>query len=615
MRHVVFYTLGNTFFKLRLCNSPSQICTNHYQHQLFQNFKAFSILNTPVEKYPLKEIEFQYNNSIEYHHFSHLLQNCLDNGDVLSGSSIHTHLIKLNPNGFISIWNKLLNLYCKSKQIQRSLQLFEEMPQRDVVSFNTIISTSFRCNRGLFEGLKLFSKMKRENIGPNHITLSVLIGACSSTSMNLVTLVHGQAIRYGFNSDHFVGSALVDTYAKQMRLEEAICAFDEIVELDLVSWNIMIDSFVRNGCKEQALKIFSSLRNEGVEFDSFTLSSMTKTCSDSRDLNRGMEIHGCVIKAGLTSETPTSNALITMYSKCEEGMNSATKVFEGIQAPNIISWTAIIAGFMQNGQNEEAIRFYRRMLRAGMKENEFSFASILPAYSSLASLEQGMQVHARITKSRFESDISVGNALIDMYFKCGSLLDAKMVFETMANRDVVSWTVMITGFGQHGEGNEALEILKTMTSEGFKPDDVTFLGGLSACSHCGLVDEGLQIFRSMIDLYGIKPRREHLACVIDMLGRAGRLEEAEIFIEDMGLGSEAFVWEALLGACRIHGEMELGQRAAEKIMELEPKRNGPYMLLSNIYADRGLWEDKEKVRESFGLSGLKKKAGRSWVTF
>ncbi|MCL7032533.1 hypothetical protein MKW94_000403 [Papaver nudicaule] len=588
-----------------------------FVHCLNHHFRTFSVFNnhTSVPKYPSNEFEFQPQNSINYTHFSQCLQYCLHDDNFLLGSSVHTHLIKVRPNGSMSLWNKLLHFYCKYSQMQLCLQLFKEIPYRDVVSFNTIISASFRSNGSLREGIELFSKMKRENVEPNHITLSALIRACtaSSASMNLAEIFHGQAIRYGFCFNRFVGSSLLDNYGKQMKLKEAKHAFDDIMEVDLVSWNILIDCFARNGCKEQAMKTFLKLRSEGVEFDSFTLASILKTCSDSRDLNRGMEIHGCVIKAGLSSETPTGNALITMYSKCEQESISAVKIFERTKAPNIISWTAIIAGFMQNGQNKEAIEFYERMIRIGMKENQFTFASILPAYSGLTRLEQGMQVHGRIIKSGFVSDILVGNALIDMYFKCGNLIEAKMIFETMEKRDVVSWTMMITGFGQHGKGKEALDILRTMSNEGFKSDDITFLGGLSACSHGGLVDEGLQIFRLMVDHHGLKPRKEHFACLIDMLGRAGRLKEAEIFIQEMGVGSEVFVWEALLGACSIHGEIELGERSAEKIMKLEPKRNQPYVLLSNIYADRGLWEDKEKVRERLGMSGLKKESGNSWI--
>ncbi|KAF9592415.1 hypothetical protein IFM89_014905 [Coptis chinensis] len=487
------------------------------------------------------------------------------------------------------------------------------MPERDVVSFNTIIKAYVRGNIVL-EAFRVYVGMQGEDVKPNHITLSTLIGARGLVLSPVMEVIHAQAIRYGLCSNEFVGSALIDGYAKKMRLEDCLRAFDEITELDLVSWNIMIDGCVRNGSGQHAMRVFSRLQREGVNYDGFTLTSIIKTCSEPRDLDGGMQLHCCVIKSGLACETPIGNALITMYSKCEEGMMSPINIFEGIPAPNIISWTAMVAGFMQNGLNNEAICFYQRMLRGGVKENEFSFASILPAYSSLASLEQGTQVHARILKSPHGLDVTVGNALIDMYFKCGSLEDARLVFGTMERRDVVSCTVMITGLGQHGMGKEAVEILETMISEGMRPDAVTFLGSLSACSHGGLVDKGLQVFKSMIDVHCVKPRREHYACVVDMLGRAGRLKEAEDFIVDMGIESDVLAWESLLGACRTHGEIELGERSADKIMKLSPKTDGSYVLMANIYADRGLWDEKGKMRERLGIGVLKKEAGSSWVT-
>ncbi|PIA33746.1 hypothetical protein AQUCO_04000068v1 [Aquilegia coerulea] len=598
-----YHTLRNT----SLFDLPK-----HHINQLilYNNFKTFSSLtNSSVRhRHPFEQLE--YNS---YYHLSNALQDCISAHDIRTGVSIHTQLIKLNPDGLISLWNKLLNLYCKCKHILHCRLLFDQMPQRDVVSFNTIITAYTRSDYGIREGLLLYVRMQEDGIKPNHITFSTLVGARGVASSQSMEVLHAQAIQYGLSSNEFVGSSLVDGYAKRMRLEDSIRAFNEIAELDLVSWNIMIDVCVRNGHDQHALRVFSSLRLKGVQFDGFTLSSVIKTCSEPRELGQGMQLHGCAIKAGLASETPISNALITMYSKCEKRMLSSMKVFEGILAPNIISWTAMVAGFMQNGLNEDAIGLYQKMLRYEVKENEFSFASILPAYGGLARLEQGMQVHARIVKSSLGLDISVGNALIDMYFKCGSLPDAKLAFKTMERRDVVSWTVMVTGLGQHGEGKEAIDILKAMISEGMRPDAVTFLGSLFACSHGGLVEEGLQVFRSMINVHNVKPRREHYACVVDMLGRAGRLEEAEQFIVDMGIESDVLVWEALLSACRTHGERELGERSAQKIKELDPKNDGPYVLLANIYADKGLWEDKGRVRESLGVCGLKKEAGSSWV--
>ncbi|KAK9091642.1 hypothetical protein Sjap_024819 [Stephania japonica] len=488
------------------------------------------------------------------------------------------------------------------------------MPDRDTVSYNTFVSAYARRDRGVVECVQLFIRMQEECVKPNHITMSALIGASATLrDLYLVEVMHGLVIQCDWSTNEFVGSALVDAYAKRARLEDAVRAFEEISEADLVSWNVMINGCACNGSKELALSVFSRMRHEGLPLNSFTLASMTKICSEPSDLSRGMQLHGCIVKAGLQHETPVSNALITMYSKCEEGMMSAKYIFERTPWPNIISWTAMISGFMQNGQSDDAVRVYQRMLRAAVQENEFSFGSVLPAYSSFARLEQGIQVHARIIKSRFGLDMSVGNGLIDMYSKCGSLADAKRVFTTMERRDVVSWTTIITAFGQHGKAREALEILGTMTSEGFKPDAVTFLGVLSACSHGGLVDDGLRVFRLMIDDHGVKPHMRHYACVVDMLGRAGRLNEATKFIEDMGIQSDGLVWEALLSACRIHGEVELGARAAENLMQLKPSKDGAYVLLANIYADRGLWDDKGKVRERLDSSQLKKDTGHSWV--
>ncbi|KAK2970082.1 hypothetical protein RJ640_006555 [Escallonia rubra] len=580
-------------------------CNFHYHVYSLQPFTTSSSMNFSIKRDPYQNV--QHNPiSVTVHYLSYVIEESLDTGDPRAGLSVHTHLTKLYFNGYTSLWNKLLNLYCKCGQLAYAWKVFETMPERNVVSFNTMVLGCIRNGYAL-QALSLYTEMGREkNVSPNHITLAGLIGACDGV---LVTSLHAQAFRYGWCCNEYVGSSLVDVYTKEMHLEDAVRAFHEIAELDLVSWNIMIDGCVRNGSKERALKMFARMIQEKVEFDGFTLTSVVKTCLESRNLDLGMLVHGSALKVGLSSGTPISNALITMYSKCEMGMTSAKKIFEGILAPNIISWTAIIAGFMQNGQNEEAIGLYRSMLRAGMQENDFTFASILPAYSNMANLEQGRQIHARIAKSWFGLDLSVNNALLDMYSKCGDLDEAHLVFWTMGNHDKVSCTTMITGLGQHGKGREALEILKEMESEGLKPDDVTFLASLSACSHGGLVNEGIWLIKTMVDVYDLKPRREHLSCAVDMLGRAGRLNEAESFIKDMGMESDVFAWEALLGACRLHGETALGEKSAKMIVDVQPEGHVPYVLLANIYAEQELWEDKGVVRENLVVSGSKEVCG------
>ncbi|KAK1301593.1 putative pentatricopeptide repeat-containing protein [Acorus calamus] len=543
--------------------------------------------------------------------------------DPRIGSAVHARLVKSRPDWRDhSPWNKLLQLYCRCESIQVSRKLFDAMPVRDSASFNTLISAYTRGgHRRVEEAFKLYSLMREDDVRPDKITFSLLLGACARRSdLRLSKQLHCQAVKSGLASEKFVGSSLSDTYSKCLILEDSIRAFDEIDGADLVSWNVVIDGCARHGSKEHAVRLFTQMRRHcqcpGFGFDAFTLTSVVKTCYNPCELVLGMSLHGCAIKAGLTAETPVANSLVTMYSKCEKGMESAKRVFETISTPDIISWTAMISGFAKNGLGEEAVGVYQEMLGTGARENDFCFAGVLPAIAGMASLEGGRQVHARICKSKFGLDMSVNNALIDMYFKCGNIGDARSAFGTLKFRDFVTYTVMIMGLGQHGLGKDALEMLKEMEDhDGLEPDGVTLLAALSTCSHNGLVEDGLCIFNSMVDgRRKVKPKREHYACVVDMLGRAGKLSEAENFIKESGIESEAFAWGTLLSACMIHGDSEVGERAAERLKELQPKRDGAYVQLSNIYAEKEMWAEKGDVRQGLDVSGLHKETGRSWVS-
>ncbi|GAB4832413.1 hypothetical protein Ancab_006430 [Ancistrocladus abbreviatus] len=592
----------------RLLNSGStQLKYLHDHLSAFSKHGTTFSTTYHTERHPLANSQVQSKNPRLFGQFYRVLQDCILSGDLRAAKSVHNLLIKFNFIGFMPIWNKVLTLYCRHGNSDAACYLFDNMSQRDVVSYNAIISADTR-DGNVRKAVYLYSVMREEDIYPNHITLATLIRALPSGDV-----VHAQVVRYGLSCNEFVGSSLVDGYAKKGRLDDAIRAFGEIAALDLVSWNIMINGCAINNSKDDALRMFSWMLVEIMVLDGFTLTSVIKTCSEPKDLYCGMLLHGIAVKTGLAIETPLCNSLITMYSKCEEVMTSAEKIFAGIDLPNIISWTAMVAGCMQNEQNEEAIGIYRKMLESDVEENHFSFASILPAYGNLANLDQGRQIHARIVKSWFGRDISVNNALIDMYSKCGSFADANLLFLTMESHDIVSYTAMITCFGQHGKGREAIDILQNMIGEGLVPDNVTFLGCLAACSHSGLLDEGIQVFRMMVDVYHQRPAREHFSCLIDILGRAGRLKEAERFIYCMGIESDVVVWETLLGACSVHRERDLAEQSAERIKELQPERHGPCVLLANIYADRELWEDKGAVRERLGAGGLRKEAGHSMI--
>ncbi|CAA7402461.1 unnamed protein product [Spirodela intermedia] len=552
------------------------------------------------------------------------LQEALDARDLSFGVPVHALLVKAPAHfaGSLSLWNKLLNLYGRCGQNRTTMRLlFDEMRERDVVTFNTMISSCLRSgdNREVARAVELYSLMRGGGIKPNNITLSMLLAAssCSPAPLCLVEQIHAQSVKMELAGDGFVGSALVSGYSRFHSLEQANRVFDRMDQVDAVGWNILIDSCARSGTAERTVEIFSRMRRQDGEnetIDGFSLTSVLKTCSEPKYLRLGTQIHACAFKAGFSSETPIGNALITMYSKCQKCKESMAAVFQTIPQPNIISWTAMISGLMQIERHEEAISFYMDMLRMGFAENEFSFASVLPAFSGLASLQNGRQIHGRVAKSAHGIDVAVGNALVDMYFKCGSLEDGQRVFRTMKNHDVVSWTAMIGGLGQHGKAREALEVLQEMVAGGYKPDSVTFLAGLSACSHGGLVNDGFKIFHSMTSIYRIKPMKEHYASLIDLLGRAGKLEDAARFIAEMGLDSDPLAWETLLGACRIHGDTPLGEISAKKIMELEPQKEGAYVMLSNIYAEKRMWEQKGILRHTLDATGLKKDVGYSWST-
>ncbi|GAB2232823.1 hypothetical protein Droror1_Dr00011882 [Drosera rotundifolia] len=543
-----------------------------------------------------------------YHQLNQILQQCNLFDDPRPLKSAHCVLLMGMFDGYVSVWNKLLRCYVERGWFGYARNVFDEMSERDVVSYNTMISGNIR-EGNVGEAVRVYGLMRKGDVWPNYITLASLVGVLS-----LGGVVHGHAIRCGWSGNRFFGSSLVDMYSKRGRLDCAIKAFEEIRELDLVSWNIVIDGCASNRSNGEALRLFVEMMNRDFSFDGFTLTSVMKTCLEPRDLYHGRLLHGIATKAGFSFETPLNNSLITMYSKCEKGMTSAEKIFLGTPEPNVISWTAMIAGYMQNEQNVNAIRFYRRMLEMGVQENEFSLASVLPAFSNLAELDQGRQIHARVIKSRFKSDLTVNNALVDLYSQCGSLADAHTVFLSMERHDVVSYTAMIGSFGKHGRGREALDILNRMISRRLVPDDVAFLGCLSACSHCGLLDEGTRVLQMMINVYRHRPKREHISCVVNMFGRAGKLREAEKFICDMGMESDLVVWETLLGACMVHGDMELGEKSARRVMELQPERHGPYVALANMYADRELWNDKETLREHLSPNRTDREVGYSRIT-
>lgn len=358
--------------------------------------------------------------------------------------------------------------------------------------------------------------------------------------------------------------------------------------------------------------LYHQMQLAGVKPNLATVVTVLPACAHLSSLQQGKRFHSYIIRSGLDSHVSVANSLIDMYCKCKD-IEAAHILFYEMPKRDVVSWSVMISGYAQSGLGREALRLFCQMRLTDIKPNSATIISVLPACAQLAGLHQGKCIHASIIRNGFDSDISVGTALLTMYAKCGSIELARRLFEKMRVRDVVSWSAMITGYGMHGYSEEAIMLFSDMKREGMKPDHVTFIGVLSACSHTGLVDKGWQYFDSMKREYFITPRVEHYACMVDLLGRAGQLDEAYNFIKRMPVEPDASVWGSLLGACRIHRNIELVKCVSEHLIELEPENIGNYVLLSNIYAASGRWDDVAKVRTILKGKGLKKSPGCSWI--
>jgi len=603
-----------------------------------------------------------------------LLQECVKKKALSEGKLLHTHITHSGfvPNAYL--WNSLLNMYVKCDSLMDASKVFEEMPERDVFSW-TVIIAAYARNGFSREALDLFYQMQQTGVRPDQFTIPSVLPACAHlAALQQGMEIHEKIIRSGFQSDVVVGNALVDMYAKCRCLEDARSVFDKMPERNVVSWTAMIAGYAQNGHSEEALEFFREMQSVGLKPNMNTFTSILPACTNLGALEQGKEIQEEMIRSGFQSNVFLESALVDMYAKCGDlwdarhvfdkmrqrnavswtaiiagymqsgnedealklfekmpkrdvvswtvmiagyahnrHVDKAMDLFREMPEPDVDSWTAMIAGYAQNGHNLEALKLFHEMKLSGMRPHSKTFVSILPVCANLAALEQGVEIHDEIIRSGFQSDIFVTNALIDMYAKCGSIEKARDLFNKMHRRTAVSWTVMISAYAMNGCGKDALRLFEQMQHSGMKPDDVTLVCVLSACCHAGLVDEGRKIFDCMNQFYLITPSMEHYGCMVDLFGRAGHLDEALDFINKMPIKPDATVWGCLLGACRVHNNIKLGKQVAEHLFHLTPRNAAPYVLLSNIYAAAGMWDEIEKVRKMMRDRDVKKMPGCSWI--
>ncbi|KAL7238809.1 hypothetical protein ACSBR2_004832 [Camellia fascicularis] len=542
-----------------------------------------------------------------------LLRMCSSNSLLSRGEQIHAHAIKtqFDSNAFVN--TGLVDMYAKCSCIVEAQYIFEATPDRKSHVLWTAMITGYSQSNDGLRAIKCFRDMQAEGVVSNQYTFPSVLTACAAVSdRSFGAQVHGHIIQTGFEANMFVESALVDMYAKCGDLNSARRALETMEGDNVVSWNSMVVGCVRQGFEEEALLLFKKMHARDMGIDDFTYPSILNSCASIKDMKNAKSVHCLIVKTGFEDYKLVSNALVDVYAKGED-LCSAFEVFNHMTDKDVISWTSLVTGYAYNGSHEIALKLFCEMRLVGVEPDQIVIASVLSACAELTVLEFGQQVHANFMKLGLESTLSVDNSLVAMYAKCGCIEDANKVFNLMRIRDVITWTALIVGYAQNGKGKDSLALYNEMIVSGTKPDFITFIGLLFACSHAGLVEQGRKYFESMDKVYGIKPGPDHYACIIDLLGRSGKMNEAKELLNQMDVEPDATVWKALLSACRVHGNLELAERAAKALFELEPQNAVPYVLLSNIYSAAGFWDDAARLRRLMKSRGVCKEPGRSWI--
>ncbi|KAL5990999.1 hypothetical protein ACLOJK_011905 [Asimina triloba] len=542
--------------------------------------------------------------------FNVVLQACTDLAAVDTGKQVHGLVVRAGFGEDSRAENCLIAFYSNCGLLDEAQKVFVRMKSPDLVSFTSMIA-GFSKN-GLFKpAARLFDQMLRMGLQPNEYTVTTILAACDFV---LGEQIHAYMIKNLLHQSLYAASSLIDFYSKNALVEGAKLVFRELEARNVVTWSTMISCYLKNGYANKAMDLFFRMVYSGIKPNEFTLAAAVGACGFSPEsICLGQQLHCLIIKMNLAMENHIFNALLTMYARNGK-IVELERLFGRIQNPDIVSWSAVVSGYYQNGLCEKSASMLCFMHRNGAQPNEHGFSSALSSCAGPALLGQGRQFHGLALKLGCDFDVCVGNALVNMYAKCGDIDAASLAFDGMPMHDVMSWNTLIHGYAYHGHGMKALQVFDEMVGSGFiLPNHSTFVGLLNACSHVGFVDEALRYFKAMDSHYGIEPSISHYACMVDVMGRAGRFDEAVEIIHEMPFEPDSLIWKTLLGSCRIHKNLGLGKLAAKKAIELSPQDAANYVLLSNLHATCEAWDGVERTRKMMQENGVKKDAGGSWI--
>ncbi|CAH9097074.1 unnamed protein product [Cuscuta europaea] len=544
-----------------------------------------------------------------------VLSACSSLGAARTGKEIHARIFRADKlfNSFVS--NCLVNFYGKCGLLKSARFVFDAILEPNTVTWASLLSCHCQCGE-YEEGLRIFLKALREGVLVNEFICGSALVACAAMECLWLGIeIHCLIVKCGVKMDQYIITGLVNFYVKCGQLGLARKAFNTEGAPDLHAWTALIGGFVHLGKSREAVDLFCSLLSSGMKPSERTYASVLGTFAVTEESQAGKQLHSSIIKYGFNSFTFVCNALVDFYSK-NNLIDESLKIFQEMTEYDIVTWNTFLAGYIRSGHYDQAIKILQKMLfEVGLIPNLHTYSSILSICGELPAVEWGKQVHCRSLKPRFDSNVVVGSALIDMYAKCGRLDDARKVFDILPCKNLVSWNTMLVGYAHHGFGLEALEVYSLMQENGVNPNDITFIGVLCACGHGGLLEEGLDHFNSMRTKYGITPRTEHLACMVNLFARKGHIRRAYDFIMNFSGKPDKVVWRCLLSGCFTNNDYILGSSAAKEILKIDPNDASAHIMLSNIYARLNMWDEAAEMRKIMKKKELKKETGYSWMEF
>ncbi|KAK4403462.1 Pentatricopeptide repeat-containing protein [Sesamum angolense] len=577
-------------------------------NSMINGFCENGLWRNGLQLYPLAKSERLELGSTT---FSSVLTACSQGEDIEFGCQLHCDVVKTGFESDPYVSTSLLTFYSKCGFVEDAERVFYLVRDREVGLWNSMISAYVNCGCAS-DALDIYTEMRRTQVAPDSFTISNALIACSMIGLfYLGTMIHGELMKRPLNDNLAVPSALLTMYSRLGSLEDAYRVFIQMKEKDVVAWGSMISGSCENKKFNKALELYKTMESDGVKPDANVIASALIACVGLREGKLGCCFHGLAIKDGLDLDSFIGSSLIEFYSKCGQP-DMARNAFSSVLQKNLVVWNSLISCYSQNGLPDVSITLLPQILQDGLYLDSVSITTVLAAVSQMAALLKGKTIHGYHIRFQLPSEIQVENALLDMYIKCGCFTYAQRVFHSMSNRDVVAWNSMMSGYGSHGECHKAIDLFHEMRNSGTAPDEITFLSLISSCNHCGFIDGGLNLFQLMKE-HSIKPKMEHYVTIVDLLGRAGRLNDAFGFIENMAIAPDRGIWLSLLSACRVHQNVELGELAAHNLFKMEPTRGSNYIQLLNLYVEAGLKEKAANLRTMMRQKGLTKLPGCSWI--